>query len=119
MFMVRIHDPRTGAEYKVDYKRARAPQRVCVQCMAARDDKYWACPQCGQSRTVPVRLGLPDNGALVSCGLIVGDREDNVSPAQMDYLIATNQAERVDDADKGHGGCQSRCVRRGDDRCQW
>lgn len=118
-FQVRIHDTDRGVEYKADYHKARFPALICQQCCKRRVDKDLNCPQCGQLLVTRRMIKLPDNGALVSCGLSVGGNEDEVRPTDLVYLIATGQATRVPDEQKGHGGCQSRCILRGDDKCQW
>lgn len=57
-----------------------------------------------------------DNGALVSCGLTVGQ---DVSQRSIDTLVKQGRATPVTEEQWKHSGCQSRCVLRGDDKCQW
>ena len=104
MFIVRIHHRRMKTEYKVNYLTATVP--------AEKWDH-----RSGQNKTVMV--GLPDNGTLVSIGLDVGLGQYDVTVAQLAHLIKTGQAVLVPPAEMGHGGCQSRCVLRGDKKCQW
>lgn len=95
MFKVRIHDRRTKDEWVVNFHTARIPAVV-------------------EGHNVMIRL--PDNGALVSCGL---DVPADLSIESLRYLIQTGQAIEVSTQQRGHGGCQSRCVLRGDATCQW
>lgn len=53
-----------------------------------------------------------DNGALVSCGLIVPDELPRRAFAQLPKT-------EIDVTTWKHSGCQSRCTERGDSRCQW
>lgn len=53
-----------------------------------------------------------NNGALISCGLSV---PEDISRRQLSALHVT----QVSYDEWNHSGCQSRCVLRGDDRCQW
>ncbi len=117
--MIRIHDVTHGLEYKVDFRTARYPIRACVQCCKERATSGHPCRTCGQTETSEVLLELPDNFALVSCGLTVGYGEFDVLPTALAHLVATGQATLVPRKAMGHGGCQSRCVLRGDDYCQW
>lgn len=119
MLNVRIHDRRITArrEYKVNYRTAEIPVAVCQQC--CKESKHVPCPHCGNAAFDVVQRSLPDNGALISCGLNVGYGSDEVTPEQLAYLIETGQVQEIPEAQKGHGGCQSRCVLRGDACCQW
>lgn len=60
---------------------------------------------------------LPDNGALISCGLTVG--QDGLTEKDMEHMVKTGQARELDPEQGKHSGCLSRCILRGDDRCQW
>lgn len=56
-----------------------------------------------------------DNGALVSCGLTVGENLSlqafrRLRPAQLTVITKEQY---------NHSGCQSRCKLRGDTICQW
>lgn len=55
-----------------------------------------------------------DNGALISCGLIVPD-----SLSAEAFKRLGSRAVEVSRDDYNHSGCLSRCVRRGDNTCQW
>jgi hypothetical protein len=57
-----------------------------------------------------------DNGALVSCGLTVGE---NLRETQLLHLIRTGKAKEVSQETWKHSGCQSGCVLRGDPACRW
>ena len=50
-----------------------------------------------------------DNGALVSCGLTVGESLKSVP----------RMAVKVSKAEWNHSSCLSRCKDRGDNICQW
>lgn len=52
-----------------------------------------------------------DNGAMVSCGI--------TAPDCIDKWVKTGKASVVTKEQWNHSGCQSRCVLRGDDKCQW
>jgi hypothetical protein len=49
-----------------------------------------------------------DNGAMVSCGLALTGKQ-----------ISRLDAEEMTKDEWNHSGCQSRCVMRGDNICQW
>lgn len=53
-----------------------------------------------------------DNGALVSLGLIVPDELPRRAFARLPKV-------EIDVDTWKHSGCESRCVRRGHDTCQW
>lgn len=53
-----------------------------------------------------------DNGHLISIGLEIGK---DITPKQLQRFHRVE----VSWDDWKHSGCQSRCVRRGDDICQW
>lgn len=57
-----------------------------------------------------------DNGALISCGLAVGE---NLTRTSLNILIRQKRAYLISKEDYNHSGCQSRCIRRGDSICQW
>ena len=57
-----------------------------------------------------------DNGALISCGLTVGDR---FPLGALKTLIARGQAVEVDQDTYNHSGCQSACILRGHAACRW
>ena len=57
-----------------------------------------------------------DNGALVSCGLTI---PDDLSVRSLAVLMRMGKAVIVPKAEWDHSGCQSRCIQRGDDKCQW
>lgn len=77
---------------------------------AKHDDKYYRL-------TVSVEWAEKnDNGALISCGLTVGT---DIKESQLKNLISRGKAIQVTEDEYNHSGCQSRCVKRGDDICQW
>lgn len=100
---VHIHDLANGKEYVIDWHTAVVPR--------------WTSRQ--QPLPNEMMVGLPDNGALISCGLTVGWSLDGVTPPQLRHLIETGQATEVPAERRGHGGCLSSCVLKGHDRCSW
>jgi len=58
-----------------------------------------------------------DNGALVSCGLTVGD--SSLSAAAFKTLEKAGALREISREDYNHSGCQSGCIRRGDPKCIW
>lgn len=56
-----------------------------------------------------------DNGALVSCGLIVGT---DLKETQLKYLINRGQAVEVGEEEYEHSACRSSCVKRGGSSCR-
>lgn len=67
-----------------------------------------------------------DNGAIVSCGLTVGETSSYLGKA---YLSETT-FDRMKKTEKkslravtydewNHSGCQSQCILRGDSKCGW
>lgn len=59
-----------------------------------------------------------DNGRLVSCGIDVG-AADGISPRSFNALRRRGRLQEMSAAQGAHSGCLSRCVLRGDDKCQW
>lgn len=57
-----------------------------------------------------------DNGALVSCGLTVGE---DLPERELNRLIKTGKAIEVAPEVAAHSACLSRCKLRGDAICQW
>jgi hypothetical protein len=57
-----------------------------------------------------------DNGALISCGLRA---PDDISESAMRWLISHGRAVEIPMEQARHSACQSYCVLRGDDKCQW
>lgn len=57
-----------------------------------------------------------DNGALVSCGLTVGE---NLSRLSLEALRRRGRLEEISAETANHSSCLSRCVLRGDSICQW
>lgn len=58
-----------------------------------------------------------DNGALISCGLTVG--QDGFTRRMLDDLKRRGRLRAIDAATANHSGCQSSCVMRGGQTCQW
>ena len=57
-----------------------------------------------------------DNGALISCGLTVGEE---LTLGQLKALVARGQAVEVTKEEWNHSGCQSSCTLRGAKECRW
>jgi hypothetical protein len=60
-----------------------------------------------------------DNGAVVSCGLSVGEPDSTVSEGSLAALIRMGKAKEISQERYNHSGCQSGCVLRGDKECRW
>jgi len=58
-----------------------------------------------------------DNGALVSCGLTVG--ESGFTIGMLNTLIKRGQAAEITREQWNHSGCQSSCILRGNSECRW
>jgi len=58
-----------------------------------------------------------DNGALISCGLTVG--EAGFTARMLDGLRRRGRATEVSEEEWKHSGCQSACVLRGARECRW
>lgn len=54
-----------------------------------------------------------DNGAIVSCGLTVGEYGLSLDAPGIRKL------EEIPKEDWNHSGCQSSCVKRGGKECRW
>ncbi len=57
-----------------------------------------------------------DNGALVSCGLTIG--QDGFTRRMFERL-PWHRVRTVSRDSYNHSGCQSSCIRRGDQACRW
>lgn len=57
-----------------------------------------------------------DNFMLQSAGLTI---PRDLSERALNGLIKRQQAFEVTADEYNHSGCKSRCVKRGDDKCQW
>jgi hypothetical protein len=62
------------------------------------------------------QIGRVDNGHLISIGLVLGT---DIQPSTLKRWIKAKIAKPTDAAIAKHSGCQSRCVLRGDTKCQW
>jgi len=65
-----------------------------------------------------------DNGALVSCGLTVGEKSSStgksyLSESDLEHLQEEGRLKEIDHDEWNHSGCQSGCTRRGDRECRW
>ena len=65
-----------------------------------------------------------DNGALISCGLTVGERgaysgEEFLSARSFATLKRQGKVKEIDKDTWNHMGCQSSCTRRGGPTCSW
>jgi len=58
-----------------------------------------------------------DNGALVSCGLTVG--QDGFTPRMFAWLQSRDRLDPITKDEWNHSGCQSYCVKRGAKECRW
>ena len=70
-----------------------------------------------RARVTPQWAQRHNNGALISCGLTVG--EYGFTERTLKGLIQRGQAVEIDHTTWNHSGCQSACVTRGDVKCQW
>lgn len=52
-----------------------------------------------------------DNGALISCGL--------TAPGDVSSAWLQKHGKEVSETAWKHSGCQSKCILRGNDTCQW
>ena len=57
-----------------------------------------------------------DNGHLVSIGLSIGE---DIPESTVKRWVSRGFAKPTSYQDAIHGGCQSSCVKRGDDCCRW
>lgn len=62
-------------------------------------------------RLTPSEVLKYDNGAMVSCGIM--------APDCIDEWVKTGKAIVISYDEWNHSGCQSRCIKRGDNLCQW
>lgn len=58
-----------------------------------------------------------DNGALISCGLTVG--QDGFTAAAWERAKAVFLSREMSEQQYRHSGCQSGCVLRGNAKCRW
>lgn len=76
-----------------------------------------------QIRVGPRWAAHHDNGALISCGLTVGERStrgrEYLSERSMRALIVRGAATEISESEWRHSGCQSSCVQRGNVTCRW
>jgi len=70
-----------------------------------------------KARLTRRQVSLWDNGAMVSCGLTVG--EGRFKAASLRTLQAQGRVQPIDRETYLHSGCQSSCVRRGGSICRW
>lgn len=59
----------------------------------------------------PAQAKRVDNGALISCGL--------TAPGDVSSKWLQKHGTEVSETAWKHSSCQSRCIMRGDDICQW
>lgn len=65
----------------------------------------------------PQWAGRHDNGALISCGLTVG--QDGFTRRMLDSAKRRFSWTEVTHEQWNHSGCQSSCILRGDTTCRW
>lgn len=58
-----------------------------------------------------------DNGAMVSCGLTVG--QSRLTQRSLSTLRAQGRLKEISHDDWNHSSCQSGCIRRGAPKCSW
>jgi len=64
----------------------------------------------------PAQVRKYDNGALISCGLTI---PDDMPIRALNWLVRHKRAHVISAETANHSGCQSYCILRGDDHCQW
>lgn len=58
-----------------------------------------------------------DNGRLISCGLTIG--QDGFTRRMFQLAQYRFSHLEVTQDEYNHSGCQSSCIRRGNDKCTW
>ena len=70
-----------------------------------------------RAEVTPAWARKHDNGALISCGLTVG--ENGITARMVDRMVTRGDAREVTHDEWNHSGCQSSCVQRGAASCRW
>lgn len=80
------------------------------------EDKTGPEPQYYYARVTFRWARKHDSGALISCGLHVGE---DLSPRALAYLRRRGRLTPITRERWQHSSCQSACTARGDKECRW
>lgn len=92
---------------KTTRKLQRGPIRVSVR---HPNGKYYV------AHLSPGQARAHDNGALISCGLTVGE---DLKHGTFQNWLRQGLLDEISQEKYNHSGCQSSCILRGDLKCGW